>query len=56
MPEALSWEPGRMLEWEMPQESHGKAEQGYKKEAARRRYGDPGYEHCLPHYEDLRKK
>jgi Sulfotransferase domain len=60
MPEALSWEPHKLPEWEMWAEWHEEAEQstGIKKEPLEDDTEIPEglegiYEHCLPYYKEL---
>ena len=60
MPEALSWEPHKVPEWEMWAEWHAEAEQstGIKKQPLEDDTEIPEgleeiYEHCLPYYKDL---
>jgi hypothetical protein len=63
MPEALSWDPQKMPDWEMWAEWHTEAEEstGIKKEPLEDDTELPEgleevYEHCLPYYEELHKK
>ncbi len=63
IPEALTWEPRKVPEWEMWAEWHGEAEQstGIKKQPLEDDTEIPEglegvYEHCLPYYEDLYEK
>jgi hypothetical protein len=63
MPEALSWEPREIPDWEMWAAWHTEAEQstGIKKEPLENDMEVPEgleevYEHCLPYYEELHEK
>ena len=63
IPEALSWEPRKVPDWEMWAEWHEEAEQstGIKKQPLEDDTEIPEglegiYEHCLPYYEDLYEK
>jgi hypothetical protein len=63
MPEALSWEPREIPDWEMWAAWHTEAEQstGIKKEPLETDMEVPEgleevYEHCLPYYEELHEK
>jgi hypothetical protein len=63
MPEALSWDPHKMPDWEMWAEWHTEAEEstGIKKEPLEDDTElseglEEVYEHCLPYYEELHKK
>lgn len=63
MPEALSWEPSKVPDWEMWEEWHGEAEQstGIKRQPLEDDTEIPEgleevYEHCLPFYEELYEK
>lgn len=63
MPEALSWEPHKVPEWEMWSKWHDEAEQstGIKRQPLEDDTEIPEgleetYEHCLPYYEELYEK